>query len=488
MPKPRPLRHLEGEVLAFQKYSFEQLLETMKKVLSWRHRKLWYGIMGIAIILITGFNFREHLINNLGYIFLTKALARQSTENAKQAEILFERSLARRTDNSAAYRGLGFAFAMQGHKNEALEIWRKTQSNAPFVLMFWGKQSSKKEEYDTALKWYYWALELDETITEAWYQIGNIQHKKEEFTKALEAYRQAILLDEEESIAEGCHQIGKIQHELEQYEEAEDMYRKAISLGNMESIEALGLVFYEQKDFDEAKKIWQEALINFPGHSESIKWQRDIIFTLMAEKKWESSLKKINMVLKEYPNDPGLFFQKGVSLYKFTGDAEQSITVLKQAITLDKDFSGAYNAIGDIMLQEERYIEAITWYSEAIARNPKKYTWHLSRANAAFLAGDMPLALDFYQKTIEFFPNLSLAYYKVAQIYLLNNQSNEATTAIEKALNLADGHNLQYYLRAGNIYEQLGEKEKALQTYNQALTIDSDNKEAKQGIIRLSDQ
>jgi len=428
------------------------LKKIVSRISSWRYRKLWYWLTGISIILVSSFSFRDDLINNLGFISLTKALITHSTENAEYAENFFRRSLMLKPNNPAAYRGLGFALAMQGYGSEALEAWREIQFDATPVLVAWGQRAGREEQYDMALFWYRNILEFDNTTAEAWYQIG------------------------------------KIQHERNQLEEAVESYRKAVSLGYTESVESLGLVFFQQNEFAEAKAIWREALIRFPDCSERVNWWRDIVFALMAEKEWDRALEVITKAMKEFPDDSRLYFQLGVSLYEKNGDVEQATDALGRAIALDESLPGSYRAMGDIMIHEERYKEAIVWYTEAIARDAEKRTWYLMRADAAFLSDDTALALNLYQDTIERFPDLAIAHYEIAKIYLLIGQQDEAIESIEKALSLAESPNLQYYLRAGNIYEQAHENEKALQAYYQVLTMAPNNETAQQAIDRLREQ
>ena len=46
---------------------------------------------------------------------------------------------------------------------------------------------------------------------------------------------------------------------------------------------------------------------------------------------------------------------------------------------------------------------------------------------------------------------------------------------------------LKYYIQAGSLYESVGNNEKALKAYENALTLDPGNPEALQAKARLSD-
>ena len=58
--------------------------------------------------------------------------------------------------------------------------------------------------------------------------------------------------------------------------------------------------------------------------------------------------------------------------------------------------------------------------------------------------------------------------------------------AVQQSLALMEPPDPWFYVRAGDIYEWAGETEKALTAYQYAVTLDSTNSSALQGIQRLS--
>jgi len=96
------------------------------------------------------------------------------------------------------------------------------------------------------------------------------------------------------------------------------------------------------------------------------------------------------------------------------------------------------------------------------------------------------LALAVYQEVLARFPDYAYSYYEMAYAYQLNKQPVQAITAIEQALALMTPPNAGYYVRAGSIYEWVGDKNRALNAYRQALLIDPRNAAALEGVERLN--
>lgn len=65
------------------------------------------------------------------------------------------------------------------------------------------------------------------------------------------------------------------------------------------------------------------------------------------------------------------------------------------------------------------------------------------------------------------------------------NRNEEAVNFIDKALSLAKSPDDWFYVRAGTIYENAGNFEKASQYFHQALALNSSNQSAKEGLTRL---
>ena len=83
-----------------------------------------------------------------------------------------------------------------------------------------------KEEYEKALPYWEIAIEVEPTV--AYFAIGNCYEKLGAYTKAVEAYKQAVNLNPD--MASGHYNLGFVYDNLGLYEEARESYIKAIRI------------------------------------------------------------------------------------------------------------------------------------------------------------------------------------------------------------------------------------------------------------------
>ncbi|MCY3971451.1 MAG: tetratricopeptide repeat protein [Acidobacteria bacterium] len=65
--------------------------------------------------------------------------------------------------------------------------------------------------------------------------------------------------------------------------------------------------------------------------------------------------------------------------------SEDAAFHLQQAIAIDPDFAAAHALLGNLLGQQERYVEAASHYARALARDPTNPGWHAGRAMALIL-------------------------------------------------------------------------------------------------------
>lgn len=163
----------------------------------------------------------------------------------------------------------------------------------------------------------------------------------------------------------------------------------------------------------------------------------------------------------------------------------EALAAYQTALTLDPAAAEIYFALGELFAYQRQYSEADGWYRQALEREPDKLDWWLARANTARAAGKLPLAIELYQVVITRLPDSARAYYELAQAERLSENRPAALAAIEKALSLGRPAPFAHYLRAGEIYEWAGLREKSLEAYQLALALRPNSERARRGVERL---
>jgi tetratricopeptide (TPR) repeat protein len=247
----------------------------------------------------------------------------------------------------------------------------------------------------------------------------------------------------------------------------------------------LAVFLWDANNQSDAEALIKQALVDYPYSSLHFDWMRQLGIFYRQQSRWDQAESTFLELLKENPQDAQAAVELGWLLYERGDGSDDAIAVFQQAIAIDPSLGRAYLAIGQVLSKDGRAVEADAWYAQAIERNPDEKTWWLLRANKARIAGHLDSALLVYQQLTSRFPNWAPGYYEMALAYQKGNQVEEAVKAIEKALILVSPQDINYFIRAGGIYEASGQMEKAQWAYRQTLLLDPQNKSALAGLKRV---
>lgn len=430
---------------------------TLTNVANWlqKCKSLWLLFIGLLLLAfrvpsIMGFTWTNAGLTTLNripvWLFLPNNI---QTETTLQAESMLRRAAVYNPKNYSVWRGLGLTLLLQGRETEALSVWQEAQISSAKVLAMQGEYAKSLQSEKEAMVWYKYAVSLDPDLAMAWHGIGVLNENAGRPQKAIRAFE------------------------------------RAWSLGNADSADVLAKLFRSDGNHRVAIEVWKQALANFPEHPHRLNWWLGLSNGLRAIADWDAGLQMTESALNEFPKDARLYVELGLAAYYAGDEVDRAIESLQRAIALDKEMALAYAAMGEIMASEGYYDEATAWFSEAIARGPDNSSWHIARANAARASGDLAWSLELFQETIARYPNLASAYYGIALVYQQSNNPDEAVAAIERAVYLVDSPNPSYYVRAGELYEWVGDTKKAFDAYKQALSLDPDNGHAQRALDRL---
>jgi len=200
----------------------------------------------------------------------------------------------------------------EGKIKESIEVLKKVVSiypDYPDVHNALGLVYSLAGNHAEATKCFEKATELNPAYIEAYVNLAIVHNERCEFEEAIRAFERAATLETKEKgfspklkaeLAHTYSQLGDTYYELQDYENARDEYKKAASLaptyldiklklakaylqlgiyedterlihdildentGYMEAKTTLGLCYYRQHKFDEARKEWQAVLSRDP--------------------------------------------------------------------------------------------------------------------------------------------------------------------------------------------------------------------------------
>lgn len=294
---------------------------------------------------------------------LKEAAEKLEQRQFEQAEKLYREASALEPDNAAVAMGLAMIFNRTGTPEQALplleQIWKALK-----------KSRSKKIAPSKATILAQMAL--------AYEQLGQIEQARTHYQQAHDIFpnpqlaQQIERLENHQGVARSPEQLTLLGQRLAQKgnaQEAEKLIRAALKINPdyPPALNALGLLYRAQKDYNASLPLLQQAIILDP--------------------------EKPN-----YYNDLGMLFQD-------RGELEKAISFHKRAIKVNPDFVPAYINLGVAYKRLNQLDDAIASYRHAIVLDPNAAAAHNNLGNLLRLQGDLKGARKFISRALEIKPD-----------------------------------------------------------------------------------
>lgn len=245
------------------------------------------------------------------------------------------------------------------------------------------------------------------------------------------------------------------------------------------------ILWRARQDADSAIEVLQSALEEYPNSTHRLDWLRRLGHFLYIKEEWNKAIGVYEQVLELDPRNPVTYVSLGLLYYDWRGDLDKAYDLIQYAIDLAPEKGGAYHAMGIILSKEEYYEQSDIWFVKALNREPENHWWYYDRAKVARESGDLELAIQVYEEVVKLFPTFHNAYSELAWSYYLSGRYTDALLAIQRAITLTENLNTNYWIRAGMIYEKLGQYSNAFAAYKKAIQLTPDDLDAKAGVDRL---
>lgn len=157
---------------------------------------------------------------------------------------------------------------------------------------------------------------------------------------------------------------------------------------------------------------------------------------------WGISLLKINDIdgakekllkaLEKKENDSNALYRLGCCYFK-QDDYDKAKEFYLKAIECDNQNSMAFADLGILYYQKKDYEEAISAFFKAINISSKKSYLYFYIANCYYRLGRLKKSIDYYEKTIEYYPSHAEALLNCTINYLDMNNTKDALRKIRSA-------------------------------------------------------
>ncbi|MBR1777085.1 MAG: tetratricopeptide repeat protein [Alphaproteobacteria bacterium] len=326
------------------------------------------------------------------------ALQKKSFDSA--VELLYK--AVRLAPDVVAYEfTLAQALQDSGHPKEALEHYKsvlKKDDSLPEAYHNMGIIYRFDGDFAEAERLFQKAVELRPDFASAYVNLALLARDKGQMDRALSLLDRALQVDSDN--AEAYAQIAVTHRLCDRFEQALEYYEKALSLqaGNPIYWNGMGIAFECLEQLDDAFHAYCRAVELDPGFADAYNNRANVLAKLGRH--WQAE--------EDY----------------------------KKAVKLDPAYASAFNNLGALLYDQERYEEALECYRKAFIINPKQAETCSNLAMAVKEAGDPAEAVGLYFTALHLNPVLTKIHHYLAQtLYDLyqSKQDADRETAVKLA-------------------------------------------------------
>jgi tetratricopeptide (TPR) repeat protein len=146
----------------------------------------------------------------------------------------------------------------------------------------------------------------------------------------------------------------------------------------------------------------------------------------------------------------------------------------------------SYTVLTWTLQRQRRYAEVISWGERGLRINGNDYRIVETMGEAYFYLNRFEDSLRFMQRYVNSVPQgerSSVAYFFIGEIFRLQRKFFKADIAYTTACRLDPGSALWWY-RLGSVRESVGDLSPAIEAYQQALRLNPNYREAREGLER----
>ena len=278
-------------------------------------------------------------------------------------------------------------------RQSTLQMWSSADGPSPaFAMSMLGMFLHLRGNYDQAMLCYDEALKLDPKATEVLIKRSSLWFEKEQVPKAFADFEKAIAIDPKQADI-FCHrgQLHMLQQDLQK---AVTDLKKSVKLdnGSLLSRLQLGMAHHRLKQLAEARAVFQEAEARFPDSPDALNYHGEFLVETGdlagAAEKFRKALEvsggcfaisHVNLGVLDLHQEGG-----------HSPDIDGALARFAQAIEADALCETAHVHMAHLMLQQNKWAEAVACFDKALAllrvKQEVEETYAMREAAAAQLS------------------------------------------------------------------------------------------------------
>ena len=274
------------------------------------------------------------------------------------------------------------------------------------------------------------------------------------------------------------------QHQAGCFDQAELAYKKVLRLSpeNPDALHFLGLIAYQNQDYDTAADLIVKAISVVPNNPIFF---RHLGQTFQKQNKLDQAADSYRKAIEINPEYIEAYNNLG-GLFHLRKKLDQAINLFQKSISLDSNLADTHYMLGQLFEEKGMPPRALKAYQKVIALNPKHAEAHCKIGDIFQEQGSLDQAINSYRMALGSCPGFAEGYNNLGSVLKKKNQLDAAIVAFEKAIETNPKY-VRAYSNLGAALVEKNEIEKAAQHFEKALFMNPDFADAhfNQAIIFL---
>lgn len=452
-------------------------------------------------------------------LVLTRAQSAVLSRDFVTAARLYKQLLKTDPSNVDYLRELGSIYVKNGEDSKAIPYYEQIITFYPHyvdAMNSLGAIYRRLKRYEDSIEILQRALEEDRQTGSVNYNLGFTYKEMGNYDDAIEAFE--IVIAENPSDVLAYNHLGKIYFERKEYQKSITSYKRGLGVDKNHPIlnYNLALCYDAAKMYPEAIRCYEAALKSKPGWLDAIK---DFSSLLIKCQQTKEATDIVKHSIELHPNDVKLLCLLG-EIYLADFDYDSATKTFKRAKSIDANNIKVLSGLAESLEKNEDAIDALEPISKALEVSPddlelkKQYAYILLSAKEYDAAlyninelkeeadendlqvldlfeqyytciGDEENARKYSDRIVKLNKHYKNHILSVAKRYSqIGNQEKAETKAkefIAREIRNPEGYNL-----LGKIYEEAGDLQSAIDTYNKSVSIKVPNIHASRQLARLN--
>jgi tetratricopeptide (TPR) repeat protein len=401
----------------------------------------------------------------------------------QNSRTLFQHALAIVPDNDTVRNNLGSGFAMEGHREAAIEQFRAAIRLQPDCVEAYnnlGRMLFETGDTNGAIANYQKAIALEPDFSSAHYNLGEALAGRGQSSEAITQLNETIRLQPDAFKAH--NDLAILLSGRGQTNEADREFQLSLWLQpkNANAHFNYGNFLARSGNLKDAIIELQQATRLDANDTDA---HRTLASLLAKTGQPDAASREYAEVVRLDTNDADSFYRLG-NLQARAGRLDEAELLFQQAIRARPDFAEAHNNLGSLLSAQGRLPNAIAQFREAARNRPDFRDAHYNLGNALLKNEQLDEAATEYQTVIGLAPDFAPAHFYLGVALERKHQTGEALRQFEEAARLRP-NDAAAHDKLGELLASLGQRDEAVIQFQTALHYQPNDTEASNYLIHL---